>query len=511
VKAMAGVASLDPMAYVDAILETLSDGLVILDANFQLVEINDAGLAMAGARSLDDLIGLQALSLVCPDSISAIYDHYKATLVGGANQAKHVTVNMAGIDGVNRVLECRMARLRSNSGGIDGVLIRTSDVTLREQLLVAADESAALLQAILATVPDAMIVIDEQGVITTFSAVAEELFGYSEAEVIGQNVKILMPDPDRAAHDGYIANYLRTGEGRIMGSGRVVEAMRRDGSIFPMELTLGEARSGAHRAFTGFVRDLTDRMATEAQLHRLQSELAHASRLSAVGTLASALAHEINQPLTAIANFLSVGQVLPDGESAESWKIVREAMDCAASEALRAGQIVRRLREFVSKGELDLQVQPLAQLVNEAMTLGLVGARERGVKWEIAIEPDMDDVFADRIQIQQVLVNLMRNAIEAMEASPVKNIIIRACPAEEGQVEISVSDSGSGITPEVAATLFQPFTSTKGDGMGLGLSICRTIVEAHGGKLRIEPNENGGTRFSFTLMSASRELQHDAF
>jgi two-component system, LuxR family, sensor kinase FixL len=368
-------------------------------------------------------------------------------------------------------------------------------------------DSTSLLQAILATVPDAMILIDEQCIITSFSAAAEKLFGYLENEVLGMNVSMLMPEPHRNAHDGYIQRYLQTGEKRIIGIGRTVEGQRRDGTVFPMELSVGEARAGEHRVFTGFVRDLTERHATEAQLQKVQSELIHASRLSAVGTLASALAHELNQPLTAVANYVSAGRDMIGIDKPETQEILREALDEAAKEAVRAGQIVRRLRDFVSKGELDTQILPLGKLINDATTLGLVGAREQGVQWWIDIDPDIDNVLADRVQIQQVMVNLMRNAIEAMHHSLTKHLVVRARGYKQNQVEISVSDTGHGLSDDMLGQLFQPFVSSKVQGMGLGLSICRTIVEAHGGKLSVSPNPDGGTIFRFTLTRVSRESQ----
>jgi two-component system, LuxR family, sensor kinase FixL len=381
------------------------------------------------------------------------------------------------------------------------------DPITREPRAEALADSEALLRAILSTVPDAMIVIDDHGLITSFSVAAEKLFGYCEADVLGKNVNILMPAPHHAAHDSYLKHYLETGEKRIIGIGREVEGLRRDGSIFPMELSVGEARTDDHRAFTGFIRDLTERYTTEAQLQEVQAELLHASRLSAVGTLASALAHELNQPLTAIANYASAGRDLVDDKRSQSTELIREALAETASEALRAGQIVRRLRDFVAKGELDTQILPLGKLINDATTLGLVGARESGVEWSIEIEPGVDNVLADRVQIQQVMVNLMRNGIEAMNGSPVKQLAIRARPKGDDQVEISVADSGHGVPADMIEQLFLPFISTKAKGMGLGLSICRTIVEAHGGQISVDSNADSGTIFTFTLTRALRENQ----
>lgn len=367
----------------------------------------------------------------------------------------------------------------------------------------AVADSQSMMRAILETVPDALVVIDDQGLITSFSTAAEHLFGYPEAEMVGQNVSMLMPSPHREAHDGYIAHYLQTREKRIIGTGRVVEGQRRDGSLFPMELFIGEALAGGHRVFTGFVKDLTERFAAEARVQELQAELAHASRLSAMGSLASALAHELNQPLTAVANYVAAGRDMLESMTPETRPIIHEALDEAAKESVRAGQIVRRLRDFVSKGEVERAIIPLNKLIGDSTTLGLVGAREKGVNWIIGIDEDIENVLADRVQIQQVLVNLMRNAIEAMEHSPEKTLMIEARSVANAQVKISVADTGTGLDPEIEANLFKPFVSTKAKGMGLGLSICRTIVEAHGGRMEAEANNGGGgTIFWFTLNKA---------
>jgi two-component system, LuxR family, sensor kinase FixL len=503
--AKTGSIAFDRMAYLNAILETLPEAVAIIDMNHKLVDLNPAGLAMVGAKSMADVPDQSPLSLIAPESVAAFQDLFRSSMRDGKGGPALVEIN--SLDAVRRVMECRMAPLNNVDGGIAGVVITARDVSAREDSLRAVADGESLLHAILDTVPDALVVIDERGAISSFSAAAEKLFGYSEAEIIGHNVSSLMPSPHREAHDGYLRRYLQTGEKRIIGIGRVVEGQRKDGSVFPMELSVGEARSGEHRAFTGFVRDLTERVATEAQLQKVQAELVHASRLSAVGTLASALAHELNQPLTAVANYVSAGRDMLDDEKPEARAAIREALDEAASEAIRAGQIVRRLRDFVSKGEVETQILSLGKLINDATTLGLVGAREKGVEWWIDIDPGVDNVLADRVQIQQVMVNLMRNAIEAMEKTPVKHLAVRARPRDQSQVEISVSDTGSGLPPEMIGQLFQPFVSTKAQGMGLGLSICRTIVEAHGGRLTVEAGADGGTTFRFTLMRASRENQ----
>jgi two-component system sensor kinase FixL len=368
-------------------------------------------------------------------------------------------------------------------------------------------EREAHLQSILDTVPDAMIVIDVEGIMQSFSPAAQRLFGWSEAEAIGRNVSMLMPQPYQGAHDGYLARYLTTGERRIIGLGRVVVGLHRDGSTFPMELAVGEMRVGERRFFTGFVRDLTERQRTETRLQELQSELVHVSRLTAMGEMASALAHELNQPLSAIANYLRGSRRLLDKGDPADLPRLSEALDKAADQALRAGGVIRRLRDFIGRGDTERRVESISKLIEEASALALVGVRELGVRVTFDLDPKADLVLADRVQIQQVLVNLVRNAIDAMGDATPAELTVRTKAREGGFTEVSVSDTGSGISEEVRERLFEPFMTTKKEGMGVGLSICRTIVEAHDGKIWASNNEGRGATFAFTLPTA--ELSAD--
>jgi two-component system sensor kinase FixL len=385
----------------------------------------------------------------------------------------------------------------------------------RNRLQAAASARQAVareahLTSILDTVPDAMIVIDERGVVQSFSSAAERLFGYKSSEVVGQNIKMLMPSPYRENHDAYIERYLRTGERRIIGIGRVVVGERKDGSTFPMELAVGEMRSSNQRFFTGFIRDLTERQQTEARLQELQSELVHISRLTAMGEMASALAHELNQPLSAIANYMKGSRRLLENSSDDRSALLRNAMDKAAEQALRAGQIIRRLRDFVARGESERRVESVKKLVEEASALALVGAKDLGVRVRFQLDPTVDLVLADKVQIQQVLLNLLRNAVEAMESSQRRELVISTSSERDGMIAISVADTGPGIAPEIMSQLFQPFVTNKPHGMGVGLSISRTIVEAHGGQIGVEPNPGGGTIFRFTLRAVTQEDFRDA-
>ena len=379
------------------------------------------------------------------------------------------------------------------------------DIDEEKQLEEALRTRERHLQSILETIPDAMIVIDGNGIMQFFSSAAERQFGYSEQEAIGQNVSILMPNPDRSRHDGYMARYRSTGERHIIGIGRIVTGQRKDGTTFPMHLSIGEMQSGGMPYFTGFVRDLTEHQQTQARLQQLQSELVHVSRLSAMGEMASALAHELNQPLAAISNYMKGCRRLLAVSADPNRSKIENALDRAAEQALRAGQIIRRLRDFVARGESEKRVESLSKLIEEAGALGLTGAREQGVQLRFNLNPEHDLVLVDRVQIQQVLVNLFRNALEAMAHSSRRELIASNNLVADDMIEIEVSDTGSGFPGDVKQNLFQTFFTTKETGMGVGLSISRSIIEAHGGRMWAETNPSGGATFRFTLPAASSE------
>jgi two-component system, LuxR family, sensor kinase FixL len=372
----------------------------------------------------------------------------------------------------------------------------------------SADELKAReahLRSILDTVPDATVVICAKGTIQSFNAAAERLFGYREAAVVGRNVSLLMPSPYREEHDGYISRYLKTGEKRIIGIDRVVTGLRKDGSTFPMKLEVGEMKSGDGRFFTGFISDLTERQETAQQLHGLQTELARLSRLTAMGEMASTLAHEINQPLSAVSNYLQGCNRLLETIDHPNAVKVRDALAETTKQTLRAGNIIRQLREFVARGETEKRPENLSKLIEEASALALVGAKQQGVKTLFRYASHTDMVSVEKVQIQQVLLNLIRNAIEAMHGCDREELLVTTSTPRDGMIEVSVSDTGHGLSEEIADRLFQPFVTTKPAGMGVGLSISKRIIEAHGGEMWAEPNPGGGASFRFTLEAVTGE------
>jgi two-component system sensor kinase FixL len=367
-----------------------------------------------------------------------------------------------------------------------------------------ARDAIERLRAVADTVPDAMIGMDEHGIMDSFSAQAERMFGWTAAEAIGRNVNLLMPEPHATRHDSYVARYLRTGEARIIGQRRALLGRRKDGTTFPIELSVGEARIGDRRVFIGFIHDVSREQTTERRAADLEAELIHVSRLSAMGQMASTVAHELNQPLGAAEIFAAAAlRRLPADATGEIAKAAAAIAQCG-EQVRRAGQILKRLREFASRRQSERKPESLRKVMDEAMALALIGVGTENL--EIAISDSAPpNVLIDRIQIQQVVVNLVRNAIEAMSGLAAKRLDVTLATTSGGEAQITVADNGPGLDAGVRHDLFTPFVTTKGDGLGIGLSICRTIVEAHGGFIWAENRPEGGAAFSFTLPRAPGE------
>jgi len=493
----------------ELLINTIKDiALFGLDVDGCITDWSAGAEAIHGWRE-DEILGRPLALVYAPDDVAL---GKPADDLAAARRLGHH--DLQGIrlrrDGSQFPAHVAMTRLDDARGEPRGYACLARDVTERIAAEEALKAREAHLSSILDTVPDAMIVIDEQARIQSFSRAAERLFGYAPAQVVGENINMLMPSPYQEQHDGYLRRYLTTGERRIIGIGRVVVGQRKDGSTFPMELSVGEMRSGGVRYFTGFIRDLTERQQTETRMQELQSELIHMSRFTALGEMASTLAHEINQPLTAIANYLKGCHRILTHMEGEKVPLLRDGVNQAAEQALRAGQVIRHLRDFVARGESEHHIESLPKLIEEASALALVGGKEKGVRVALRLDPEARLVLADRIQIQQVLLNLIRNAIEAMQDAPRRDLVIASkANSGEGLVEIGISDTGSGIADDVAHRLFQPFVTTKKHGMGVGLSICRTIVESHGGRIWVESQADIGTSFRFTLrMVDGEELTH---
>jgi two-component system sensor kinase FixL len=379
------------------------------------------------------------------------------------------------------------------------------EIGARERIEKSERDSAERLRAVVDNARDAIITIDMRGIVTEFNKAAERIFGYGKEEVCGRNVSMLMPQPYKREHDGYIDNYVVSGVPKIIGRGREVEAQRKDGTVFPIDLAVAEMHVGGERGFIGVICDISERHQGERRVRELHSQLIHVARLSAMGELASSLAHELNQPLTAIANYTEAARQIIDASGTQVPPKSMEFLQKSAAQADRAGQIIRRLRSLVQKRPVERSEESLSRLVEEAGGLAAVGAKVDAIKVSFNLAKDLPAIRLDKVQIQQVVVNLVRNAVDALQEATRRELTIETRRTNDGGQEVIVRDTGPGISAEVADALFRPFVTSKKEGMGIGLSISRSIIEAHGGRLWAEPNEGGGAVFRFTLPAQPAE------
>ncbi|MES2683557.1 MAG: PAS domain S-box protein [Pseudomonadota bacterium] len=488
--------------------------------------------------------------------------------------------------------------------------------------MIAADDR---LSALLDAAVDGMVLADGQGRITRFNRAAERLFGYQQDEVLGCNLNVLMPAPYHAEHDGYIGRYQHTGEARIIGSGRQVTALRKDGTLVPIDLSVGEFHSEGAVGYVGILRDITERQRQAAQLKRqadelsvifdnaptpilissltgqilkanlaccalldstaerilsmrqsdllhpddralaverfqqlredhslirselrylrangtvlhtftyaalspaseelpaliiseivdrsalfvvereaeqLRARLAHAGRVGTLGEMVSGIAHEVNQPLTAIANYASAcRRLLQAGQTSPEELIA--TLEKISTQAERAGQVIRGLRNLTRKRDAVKEPLDCNQLISEVAKLLEFELRNSGWRLLLNLAPELPTVQGDGVQLQQVVLNLVRNGIEAMgERASGDFIRVETRAVDAATIEILVSDCGPGISSQIAEHLFEPFYTTKQHGMGLGLSICQSIASAHGGELSYRAGASGGASFVLRL------------
>ncbi len=384
----------------------------------------------------------------------------------------------------------------------------------------ALRDSEARLRAILDTAVDAFIIINEQGVVESFNPAAERLFGYAPDEVIGRNVSLLMPSPYREEHDDYIRRYLTTGEKKIIGIGREVVALRKDGSVFPIDLAVGEAVVGGRRFFTGVIRDISERKRAEAALResnrRLEQALAdlqarqeeirtmsqqvwQATKLATVGELAAGIAHELNNPLATVSLRVEALLAALPADSPH-----RRPLEVVEGEVERMGSLVANLLQFSRRGRQQVSTLDLREELDGTLELIRYQFRKRGVEVRRELADDVPPVHADRQQLRQVFLNLLTNAADAMPQGGTLTLRVHAAEPDDedgrDRVVVEVGDTGVGIPPENLARVTEPFFTTKGDkGTGLGLAICKRIVQEHEGTLGVESEPGRGTTVRVAL------------
>jgi two-component system sensor kinase FixL len=356
------------------------------------------------------------------------------------------------------------------------------------------------LDALLDAAVDAIIIIDGRGTIEQINRAGLALFGYAEDELIGSNIRGLMPEPHRAKHDAYLEAYQRTGKAAIIGQGREETAVKKDGERFPILLTVGEIRQESTRRFVGFVRDLSESRAAEKQVRELENRLLHADRLVTLGELTAGIAHEINQPLTAIAAYADAGRSLTRRES----ELLREEMQTIceriAEQSRRAAEVVQRLRRLVRGGSAVKGRHEINRIIQDVLLLFEHEVNKTEINIHFTPLSGPSELYVDEIQVQQVLVNLVKNSMDALVAADSPRPLIKIdMHRNDLELHIRVSDNGPGIPQGDEERMFDAFFTSKPNGVGLGLSICRSIAAAHGGSLHYEKPEAGGARFILGL------------
>jgi two-component system sensor kinase FixL len=378
-----------------------------------------------------------------------------------------------------------------------------SDVTDRKRTEMALVEARAFSEAVVDTAAEAVITIDTNGNIETFNRAAQQMFGYSFEEAQGKNVGMLMSRRHYSDHNQYIAHYLETNEPRIIGTGREVSAQRKDGLVFPIHLSVSEVKNRSERKFVGLIRDVSRERTAENEARQHREQLAHVDRLNMLGEMATGIAHEINQPLTAISLFAQAGLRMLDADNPDR---LPELFEKLSTQAQRAGAVIERMQTMARQRESMKEVVDCNALVEEVAKLAEAEARIRDMTIKVITESELPPVAVDTVQIQQVALNLLRNGMEAMRSVDCchsDTITLGTRLRDDGDIEVSVVDSGCGVSEAVERKIFTPFSTTKETGMGMGLSISRSIITSHGGQLDFRNNDSSGATFFFTLPVAA--------
>lgn len=462
-----------------AILESSDDAIVAIEVN-GTIRIWNGGAERMYGYAASEAIG-RPISLLAPPSfdteLSGILDRIEA-----GEQGRHLETVRVTKDGHALPVSLSVSPIRDGEGRVIGASTIARDRSDRKKDLQDLRDSEARLRSILESAVDGIVVIDARGRIETFNRAAERLFGYTAAEVMGRNVNVLMPSPHREEHDRYLAAYLTTGVAKIIGIGREVIGRRKDGSTFPVYLSVGEMSIGGERKFTGFIHDLSARVKVAEQL-REQAALVR------LGEMASVIAHEVKNPLAAVRGAIQViGKRLPAaGREAVVVEDIIERID-------GLNQLVNDLLLFARPPRPKPTEVDVSALISATALLIGEEAAHRDV--QVVIAGSAPTIMADAELLKIVFLNLFINSAHAMRG---KGVITVSLTTAEDAIEIAISDAGPGIPPDIRARLFTPFVTTKSRGTGLGLSTVKRLVEAHAGQIGVECPPGGGTTISITL------------
>ncbi|MDB5707568.1 MAG: sensor histidine kinase [Sphingomonas bacterium] len=471
-------------------------------------EWNVASGALTWSPGAEQRLGLEAGSvrdyeswkaMIVPEDAEAIVETIGKAVAAKADKFSF-SYRFLPINGISRSIEGSSRCIYDPTGNLIRTVGVCLDTTERDGREAALRASEAQLRSIIETVPEAMVVIDENGTVHGFSNAAERTWGYRAEEVLGRNFAMLATEEEGKRYATALRNYIATGQTTAIGRDVPGTGLTKSGLVFPAEIQVGVARSGDELRIAMFFTDISERLVAEERMSDLNHELAHLARQSAMSELAADMAHELNQPLTAVSNLLATARILTErgDDPARAVDLLR----MGGEQTIRAGEIVRRMRDFVARREVAMRPESLDRLVNDAIELVMVGTRPFDIGLTIDFDPAADRIFADGVQVQQVVVNLLRNALEALRdrSRPDRRIWIRSRRLDGPLVEVELSDNGPGISVDMLDKLYTRFSTSKTEtGMGIGLSISRRIVEAHGGTLTAGNQPEGGASFRFTL------------
>jgi two-component system sensor kinase FixL len=471
-------------------------------------EWNVASGVLTWSPGAEQRLGLEAGSMhdyeswkamIVPEDAEAITDTIGKAVAARADKF-NFSYRFLPINGVSRSIEGSSRCIYDAAGNLVRTVGVCIDTTERDGREAALRASEAQLRSIIETVPEALVVIDENGAVHGFSHAAERIWGYRAEEVLGHNFTMLATAEEGKRYATALRRYVETGQTTALGRDVPGTGLTKSGQVFPAEIQVGAARSGDELRITMFFTDISARLVAEERMSDLNHELAHLARQSAMSELAADMAHELNQPLTAVSNLLTTARILT--ERGEDPARAVDLLRMGAEQTIRAGEIVRRMRDFVARREVEMRPESLDRLVNDAIALVMVGTRPFDIGLTVDFDPAAERIFADGVQVQQIVVNLLRNAIEALREirHAERRIWIQSRRLDGPLVEVELSDNGPGISAEMLDKLYTRFSTSKEEtGMGLGLSISRRIVEAHGGTLIAVNRPEGGATFRFTL------------
>ncbi len=463
--------------------------LVALDTHGRITLINKRGCEILGYAE-KELIGKDWFETCLPAAVRRqVRGVFDKIMRGEVEAVKYFDNPIVTKTGEERMVSWHNTVLRDDKGKPTGTLSSGLDITERKAAEERLRESEARVRAILETAVDGIITIDEHGIIESFNPAAERMFGYKAEEIVGKSVTLLMPFPYNQEHDGYIREYIETGERKVIGIGREIEAKRKDGTVFPVRLALSEVHVGEHRHFTGIIRDISEEIS-------LRSKTIQAERLAIIGKMAAKVAHEIRNPLSSISlNAELLGEEL-DGYQCANTREARVLLESMIHEIDRVTALTDEYLQFSRLPHSRPVRGRLQDLLQEVSASVAAQLQHKGVKLTVETSDDLPEVAFDRAQLKRVLLNFIRNAHEAMPKGGELRI---ATAQSDHAVHVRISDTGVGIPEEDKERIFDPFFTTKDFGTGLGLAVSQQVINEHGGQIHCESEVGKGTTFDIEL------------